>query len=187
MAYDPYKQAKDFGLEVPEEQLEKDRLEREMIDARRRAASQYEQDIGGMRQAMSRGNMLTRQFAAGNLGRAAGFTPAGGGAMRAGLGAGMQAAQQIAGAEQTGIQRLADMGVNLGQLQESAALGARELMKSDQRMLKMNQYIQTFQKVLDKQGFDEAQLTLDTLMQNETDPVLKQQLFQYGINMGLEL
>lgn len=184
MAYDPYKQAKAFGAEIPEEQLEKDRLEQEIIDARRRAASQYKQGMGDVRQAMNRGNMLTRQFAAGNLGRAAGFTPAGGGAMRAGLGAGMQAAQQIAGAEQTGVSRLMDMGVNLGQLQESAALGARELMKSDQRMLKMNQYIQTFQEVLDKQGYDEARAVITTLLNNETDPVVREQMQQYAMEVG---
>ena len=179
MAYDPYKPAKSFGLEPSEEQLEKDRLEQEMIDARRRAASQYEQGMGDVRQAMNRGNMLTRQFAAGNLGRAAGFTPAGGGAMRAGLGAGIQAAQTIAGAEQTGVSRLMDMGTNLGQLQESAALGARELMRSDQRALKMNQYIQTFQEVLDKQGVVAAQDTILNLLQNETDPVFYDQMFKY--------
>lgn len=176
----------DFNVKAPgvsaenlAEQAEKDRLEREMIDARRRAASQYEQGMGDVRQAMNRGNMLTRQFAAGNLGRAAGFTPAGGGAMRAGLGAGMQAAQQIAGAEQTGVSRLMDMGVNLGQLQESASMGARELMKSDQRALKMNQYIQTFQEVLDKQGLVAAQDTILNLLQNETDPVFYDQMFKY--------
>jgi len=173
------------GLEVGAEQQEKDRLEREMIDARRRAASQYQQGMGDVRTAMDRGNMLTRQYAAGNLGRAQGFTGSGGGAMRAGLGAGMQAAQQIAGAEQTGIGRLMDMGVNLGQLQESAATGARELMKSDQRQLKMQQYIQTFQEVLDKQGVEQAKFTLETMMGNETDPVLKQQLWHYGLSQEL--
>lgn len=164
------------GLEVGAEQKEKDRLEREMVDARRRAASQYEQGMGASRTAMDRGNMLTRQYAAGNLGRAQGFTGSGGGAMRAGLGAGMQAAQQIASTEQTGVGRLMDMGVNLGQLQESASTGAREMMKSDQRMLKIQQYMQTYQEVLDKQGLDEARLALYALLGNETDPVTKKQV-----------
>lgn len=164
------------------EQQEKDRLEREMIDARRRAASQYQQGMGDVRTAMDRGNMLTRQYAAGNLGRAQGFTGSGGNAMRAGLGAGMQAAQQIAGAEQTGIGRLMDMGVNLGQLQESAATGARQLMKSDQRMLKIQQYMQTFQEVLDKQGYEEAVNALSALLRNETDAAVRNQAYDMALN-----
>ncbi len=171
------------GLQVDEEQREKDRLEREMVNARRRAASQYRQGIDDTRTAMNRGNMLTRQYAAGNLGRAAGFTPAGGAALRAGLGAGMQAAGQIAEAEQTGVARLADMGANLGQLEESAAQGARDLMKSDQRTLKMQSYIDTYNKVYDAQGHDEAKVTIANMLVNETDPVVIQQINQYVADM----
>lgn len=169
---------------LDQEQQEKDRLEREMVDARRRAASQYQQGMGDVRTAMDRGNMLTRQYAAGNLGRAQGFTGSGGGAMRAGLGAGMQAAQQIASAEQTGIGRLMDMGVNLGQLQESASSGARELMKSDQRMLKIQQYMQTFQEVLDKQGYDEALAAMNALLRNETDSAVRDQTYAMAMRAG---
>ena len=164
------------GLEVGEEQLEKDRLTKEMIEARRQAARQYEQGIADTRTAMDQGNIRRRHFASGGLGRGQGFLASGGGAQRGALEGGLNVAGEIARSEEIGIDRLMQMGVNLADLQVDASTAARSMMKSDERKAKMEKYMQTFNDAYEAQGIDQAKDAVNSLLVFETDPVVVQQV-----------
>jgi len=167
------------GLDVGEEQLEKDRLTKEMIEARRKAARQYEQGIADTRTAMDQGNIRRRQFASGGLGRGQGFLASGGGAQRGALEGGLNVAGEIARSEEIGTDRLMQMGVNLADLQVDASTAARSMMKSDERKTKMEKYIQTFNDAYEAQGIDEARSAVNAMMEFETDPVVIQNMNLY--------
>tara|TARA_Y100001938_G_scaffold33686_1_gene46265 strand:+ start:1328 stop:1873 length:546 start_codon:yes stop_codon:yes gene_type:complete len=160
------------GLDVGEEQLEKDRLTKEMIEARRKAARQYEQGIADTRTAMDQGNIRRRQFASGGLGRGQGFLTSGGGAQRGALEGGLNVAGEIARSEEIGTDRLMQMGVNLADLEVDASTAARSMMKTDERKTKMEKYMDAYNKAYAAQGVDGAKAAVDAMLVFETDPVV---------------